>query len=350
VAKLPELDHVKYVKAKGKVYAYFNTGAKKDGKPIYTRLPHPGSVGFYDSYAALKAARTKRAQPAYTISKLADDYEASREYADKAKNTRYVYRLTLDKIRLHLGDFPVNDLQREDLADVLEAKIAGVGSHNLFVAVLGTLYRFGRRAGKTDLHPTKDIGKLDTGEHAAWPEQLVEAGLEAEHARTRLAICLLYFTGQRIGDVMKMRWSDIRGDRIHVTQQKTGKSLKIPLMKELRDELARTPKRGITIITAQDGKPLSDQMVRGELKAFGRAHGYEVVPHGLRKNAVISLLEAGCTVAETAAITGQTFDLVEYYARQVDQDRLGSAAIVKLENKRGLGKQAGKLTSNGKES
>lgn len=348
--KLPSLDHVKYVKAKGKVYAYFNTGAKKDGKPIYTRLPHPGSVGFYDSYAAFCAARTKRSQPAYTIDKLADEYEKSKEYGALAVNTRYIYRLTLDKIRLHLGDYPVNDLQREDLALVLEKKIAGAGAHNLFVAVLGTLYRFGRRAGKTDLEPTKDIAKLETGEHEAWPEQLVEAGLEAGHARTRLAIHLLYFTGQRIGDVMKMRWSDIRGDRIHVIQQKTGKRLKIPLMSELRAELDRTPKRGLTIITGHDGKPISDQMVRLELKAFGRERGFTVVPHGLRKNAVISLLEAGCTVAETASITGQTFDIVEQYSRQVDQDRLGSAAIVKLENKRGSGKPAGKLASEGKDS
>lgn len=350
MAKLPKLEHVKYVKAKGQLYAYFNTGAKKDGRPIYARLPHPGTIGFFDSYAALKAARTKRAQPAYTISKMADDYEASREFGDKAKNTRYVYRLTLDKIRLHLGDFPVNDLLREDLADVLEHKVKGAGAHNLFIAVLGTLYRFGRRAGKTELEPTKNIVKLDTGEHMAWPEALVEMGLQSDHDRTRLAIHLLYFTGQRIGDVMKMRWSDIRGARIYVTQQKTGKSLKIPLMEELRTELERTPKRGITILTGPHGKPLGDQTIRVDLKAFGKKHGYEVVPHGLRKNAVISMLEAGCTVAETASITGQTFDIVEQYARQVDQDRLGSSAIVKFENKRGSGKRNGKLASSGADS
>lgn len=342
MAKLPSIKHVKYVRVKGREYAYFNTGAKKDGKPIYARLPHPSTVGFYDSHAALVAARTKRAQPAYTVSKLADDYEASQEFAKKAKNTRYVYRLTLDKIKLHFGDYPVNDLEREDVALVLERKIKGVGSQNLFVAVLGTLYRWGRRAGKTDLEPTKDIGKQDTGEHMAWPEQLVEEGLRSEHDRVRLAVHLLYFTGQRIGDVMKMRWSDIRGDLIHVTQQKTGKFLKIQLMTELREELARTPKRGITIITGKDGKPIGSQVVRIELKKFGEDHGYTVVPHGLRKNAVISLLEAGCTVAETAAITGQTYDIVEDYARQVDQSRLGSAAILKLENKRGRGNRIGK--------
>ena len=38
-----------------------------------------------------------------------------------------------------------------------------------------------------------------------------------------------------------------------------------------------------------------------------------LVFHGLRKSAVVMLLEAGCTTAEVAAITGQSFDMVEHY-------------------------------------
>ena len=38
--KLPKLEHVKYVRAKGKLYAYFNTGRKNSaGHPIRVRLP-----------------------------------------------------------------------------------------------------------------------------------------------------------------------------------------------------------------------------------------------------------------------------------------------------------------------
>lgn len=341
----PALRHVKYVRVKGQLYAYFNTGAKNDkGNPIYRRLPHPGSVGFYDSYAAMVAGRTRRAAQLYTLADLARDYEDSAEFRRKAANTQKTYRLTLAKITGLLGAFPVNDLQRADVVLAL-GTIKGAGTHNLFLAVLGTLYRHARKAGKTTMKPTADIDKLETGEHMAWPESLVELGLNAQHDRTRLAIHLLYFTGQRIGDVAAMRWSDIKDGQIHVTQQKTGKALRIRLSDELRTELDRTPKRGMTILTGQNGKPINDAAIRKDLKTFGAAHGHQVVPHGLRKNAVISLLEAGCTVAETAAITGQTYDVVEYYARQVDQSRLGSAAILKLENKRGRGKPIGKLTS-----
>jgi hypothetical protein len=56
-----------------------------------------------------------------------------------------------------------------------------------------------------------------------------------------------------------------------------------------------------------------------------------LVFQGLRKSAVVFLLEAGCTEAETAAITGQSRDMVEHYAKQVNQKRFAAAAILKWE-------------------
>jgi hypothetical protein len=52
-----------------------------------------------------------------------------------------------------------------------------------------------------------------------------------------------------------------------------------------------------------------------------------LVIHGLRKSAVVFLLEAGCTDAEVSAITG----LAEHYAKQVNHRRLAAAAILKWE-------------------
>lgn len=350
MARQPKIEHVKFVtnKASGKQYPYFNTGQRKlNGAIIYARLPELASPDFWPAYGAQVALRTKRARgTAYTIKELCHDYERSKMFAAKAKNTQKLYGLTMKRIVATLGDHPVDDLQKEDLDLVLESEPAGPGAHNIFVSVLGILYKHARRTGKTKLRPTEDLEKMEIGEHEAWPESLVEAGLQCQHDRTRLAIHLLFFTGQRIGDVCKMRWSDIRGDAIHVLPQKTRRKhkvpLRIPLLSELRDELARTAKRGLTIITNHIGQPMRDDVIRRELKKFGAEHGLEVVPHGLRKNAVIALLEAGCTVAETASITGQSFQMVEYYARQVDQRKLGSAAILKLENKRGTGKASGK--------
>ena len=46
---------------------------------------------------------------------------------------------------------------------------------------------------------------------------------------------------------------------------------------------------------------------------------------------MVFLLEAGCSDAETASITGQSRRIVEHYAKQVNQRRLAAAAILKWE-------------------
>lgn len=56
-----------------------------------------------------------------------------------------------------------------------------------------------------------------------------------------------------------------------------------------------------------------------------------LVFHGLRKSAVVFMLEAGCTDAEVSAVTGQSRQMVEHYARLVDQEKLAASAVVKWE-------------------
>lgn len=337
--RLPE--HVKRVRSKGREYLYFNTGKKRDGKPVRTALPPMSSPSFWPTYTALKAARDAAPKRVYTVASACDAYENSSDFARKAENTKRLYGYALRIIRDALGKAPVNDLKRHHVQKVLDNGLPSPSLHDVFLAVLGVVYKQARRDGKTELFPARDFDKREGGTHEPWPEPVLEAGLASEHDRTRLAVHLLYFTGQRIGDVCNMRWSDVRDGEIYVVQQKTGKRLWIPMLSELRAELDRTPRRGLTILTNQDGNPMGPQVIRRELKALGELYGIAVVPHGLRKNAVISLLEAGCSVAEVAAITGQTYQIVEQYAAGISQRRMGKAAILKLEQRR-HGKTGGK--------
>jgi integrase len=343
--KPPKLPHVKFVRTRDKLgyYAYFNTGVKADGKPVYVPLPKYGSTGFFDSYATRKAERTKRSTAAYTVGKMVDDWQRSPDYAKKAVSTRKIYDLTLRQVEDAFGKFPVNRVTPERVYQYLGTLEETPGRYNLTAAVMRSLYRWGRRNGKANINPVQDVKPLEIAEHTSWPADVLEAALSAKEDRVRLATHLLFYTGQRIGDVIKMRWSDIKENSIRVTQQKTGKHLLIPLHEALRDMLATFPKEGITILVSQRGQPMTDQTVRIKMKAFAASMGHNnLVPHGIRKNAVEALLEAGCTVAETASVSGQSYRMVEKYARRIDQQHLSKAAILKFENTTGTGKQTGK--------
>lgn len=344
MGKLPPLPHVKYVRSKGRIYAYFNTGQMHNGRPIRKRLPSPDAPGFYDSYAAFCAGRNRRAVQAYDFAALVRDYLGSAEYRSKAVATQKLYALQLQKAVERLGKFGIDAIKPAHLHTILDGEGWGAATQNIFVASIGAVYLWGRRRSKTTNNPTQSIPKIKTGQHEPWPENVLEAALVAHDDITRLAVHLLYFTGQRLGDVCNMRWNDLRGDLLTITQKKTGKLVEIPIASELRAEIDRTPMAGLTILATKAGQPVKPARLRERLQRFTESRGAKTVPHGLRKNAVIALLEFECTIAEVAAITGQTHAMVEHYAARVNRRRLGASAILKFDAGRNVNRKTiGKL-------
>lgn len=331
-----DIPFVKLVRSKGRDYYYFDTGElKPNGARLYKRLPDIKAPDFGDKLAAHNAWRTKRSMGSVgvTVPQLVRFYETSPEFARLSAGTQRVYSISLRKIETEFDDAPVNDVNAGDVAVFLSEMGNAPGSVNMALSVLSALYKWGRlkQHVAAGVNPIGDHKAVPTGSHDPWPEPVLNAALESDKPRVKLAAHLLYYTAQRIGDVCAMTWNDVRDGTVTVTQEKTTKKLTIRLHQALRDLLAETPKRGITILTTEYGHPVSTKTIREELKAFAAGYGVKIVPHGLRKNAVIALLEAGCTVAEAASVSGQSFQMVEYYAQLRDQKHLSSAAVIKWE-------------------
>lgn len=335
--KLADIPHVKRVRSKGRDYYYFDTGElKPNGAKLLKRLPDIKAPDFGDKLAAHNAWRTKRANAraiGLTVTGLIRYYSSSPEFARLAPSTQRVYTISLDKIEVEMGEAPVDDITPKDVATFIGDMGNAPGAVNMALAVMSALYKWGRLKHHVErtTDPIGDHKPVPTGSHDPWPETVLTAALESDKPRVKLAAHLLYYTAQRIGDVCKMTWTDVKDGMVTVKQDKTDKTLTIRLHSKLRALLADTPKKGITILTTDHGRRPSTKTIRNDLQQFAADHGAKIVPHGLRKNAVIALLEAGCTVAETAAVSGQSFEMVEYYAKLRDQKLLSSAAILKWE-------------------
>jgi integrase len=169
------------------------------------------------------------------------------------------------------------------------------------------------------------------GEHQAWPKWLVNAALD--DPAIRLPVALLYFTGQRISDVVKMGRANVVRGTLHITQQKTGKRLTVPLHKRLAEIIEQdAPKGSMAFLLNERGGAVTESGLRQRIQNWALVkHAQRIVPHGLRRNAVNALLEAECSTAEVAAITGQSLQMIEHYAKERDQGHLGSSAILKFE-------------------
>ncbi|EPE4190352.1 tyrosine-type recombinase/integrase [Yersinia enterocolitica] len=89
---------------------------------------------------------------------------------------------------------------------------------------------------------------------------------------------LAIVTVQRVGDVRKMKWSDIKDDKLFVAQEKTGMKIIIPvdvkldtLSLSLRDIITRCENRvikGETIISSDKGESFADKTLT---KRFAKA-------------------------------------------------------------------------------
>lgn len=336
--------HVKITKAKGREYCYFRTGKKNaQGKEILVPLPpRTDLAGFGDAYASHLAARTRRERVGaeLTVGMLCDLYEASPKFRELATGTKKVYRISLDCFRRMLPTAPAGLLEQSDIALLIDKRADQPGAANSLLRTINAMYKWGRARGHVKNDPGRNVEQLPLNEHEPWPDHVLADALKAKDELVRLTVHILYYTALRIGDAVALRWSDIRDGRIHVTPQKTRRTrgeMTIPIHAELAKELARHKPKGLTIIASAEGRSLHQHTVREKLKAFA---GTKVVPHGLRKNAVNALLEAGCTVPETAAISGQSMGMVEIYAKRRKQGDLASAAILRWENKPRIGKQS----------
>lgn len=151
--------------------------------------------------------------------------------------------------------------------------------------------------------------------------------------RERLAFALLLYTGQRAGDIVKMRRSDISDGMIRVVQQKTGVGLSIPLHPALMAAIKAAPARGVTLLGNANGRPIQRATLTLLMKNAAAMSGLPThcVPHGLRKAMMRRLAESGSSAKEIAAISGhRTLKEIERYTAAADQARLSRAAIAKL--------------------
>lgn len=226
---------------------------------------------------------------------------------------------------------------------LFDAMDATPGAANAMLSSVGALYKWARERGHVTNRPTDDIERNELGEYEPWPDDLLADALASDDRLTRLSVHLLLYTAQRIGDICSMRWQQVGEGAVTLRQQKTRKDLVLPLHPSLQQELALHRRDLRTIMVDENGKAYSTNKLRLHLKAWAEKRGADVVPHGLRKNAVNALLEAGCTVAETAAISGQSLKLVEHYAKRRDQSKLAKSAMLKWS---GTQSESGKDSKN----
>lgn len=293
-----------YVYQKGKKrYLYFMRGGRSH------RIQNaPGTAEFAAEYAMLMKGIS--VEPKRTIAKLVADYRHSARWAKLASNTRKSYERSLAYFAKVAGHIDPATLQRVHINQMRDALADKPTDANRKIGTLSVLFEHGIDIGWLRENPAKGVRRLDvTGKiRQPWPVEMIEAFRAAADERTLLLFELLIGTGQRINDVLSLRWSDLAGDGFMVTQGKTTKRLFIPLTESLQTALRTTPRKALFIVAQANGNRVSYNLAWKDFMAVRRAIGAEEYDiHGLRYTAASEIAAIpGMTAEHVKAITGHS--------------------------------------------
>jgi integrase len=303
----------------------------------------PGSAEFSARYDELRqehivAKANNVAFGPHTIGSVIEQYLGSEEFQSKAIGTRKSYRRVLDHLKEIAGRGLIADLQERHVREIRK-RFSATSTADLATILLSILWTFAKEnlAMQLGPNPATDIRRLhkQAFEHQPWPMEVIEKFETEAHPKPNaaLALLLLLYTGQRVGDVAAMKWEHYDGKGIAVRQQKTGKTLWIPCHSKLKAALDHAKRKSGFILTTQRGEGYTagslGNMIVAATKQIGAG---QYTAHGLRKNAAICMIDAGCEVPQVMAVLGhKTMEMALYYAKERDQKKHAQQAIEKWE-------------------
>lgn len=285
-----------------------------------------GTAEFWREYADILADKDQAPRvTTRSFAALIKSYRANPRYRNLKPRTGKDYDKYLDFFQEIMGDRNPVHLKRKDVIRLRDANAAKAYFANYSLRVLRVLMEHCVDLGWRETNPVRGVSELKTtkSEREPWPSDLLTL-YRAEcplGTRERLVMELCVGTGQRIGDVLEMRWSDIQDGGFVVRQNKTGKELWVPVLPELQAALDAASRHSVFILTNERGINRwsyrgASQAVRKVREAIG-ALDYDI--HSWRYNAACELVEAGCSDDLVASVTGQSPAMVLHYTKKVRQ-------------------------------
>lgn len=283
---------------------------------------------FHAEYARILNGTAPKPK-AYLVKGLIDAYYRSSKFEDLKPRTKKDYRKFLNRFEKNAGDIEVRAIKRKNVIAWRDQLSKSDGAHytNYFVRVLRVLFSYAQDIDELPLseNPAKGVTavKYARKKPLPWPKDMVAAVRKARgyDDRTRLLFEMLYCTGQRIGDVLTMRWTDLRGEAIDVSQGKTGTELLLPLTDELKECLRRADRASKFILAKDMTKtkepgPWAYRGAAGAMMKLRKEIGAEAYNiHSIRHTVASEIAAGDGDDDEIAAVTGHTTKgMVAHYA------------------------------------
>ena len=166
--------------------------------------------------------------------------------------------LILDKFCAKHGTGPYRLMERRHIQQFRDKLADRPGSATNLVKALRHVFSFAVDYGFVERNPARDVPYLrkKNGGFHSWTVDEVRQ-FERRHpigTKPRLAMALLFYTGQRRSDVVTFGRQHVRADgKLHFVQIKTGRKMALPILPHLRDIISATPSHALTFLATHLG-------------------------------------------------------------------------------------------------
>ena len=170
---------------------------------------------------------------------LLSSFEGALLHRKLSDKTRKENKQRIKTIRNHFEHYELNQVTTKEIHDFLNKWITA-GKNN-YAKVLRTtfsdIFKTAISSGLTSDNPVLNIrnNKIEIEKDRLLLEEYKRIRSEADKLEpwVGLSLDLALVSGQRVGDLSKMKWSDISENKLNVVQSKTKKMLRISLDNEI---------------------------------------------------------------------------------------------------------------------
>lgn len=229
------------------------------------------------------------------ISDLIDKVMAHLEKkGELAENTIKQYKISASKLKTILVEFAPHEVKPKDVAAIKTHFADTPNMANRHLSFLRTVFHYALEWQIVDSNPCIGVKRHQEGKRDRY---LTDGELisicEAASPAARPIFEVAYYTGQRIGDVLKMTLSDATNEGVYVRQGKTKQRVLIQMSPGLEAALKAArelprPVRGMTLFcTRRGGRKYAYRTVRDMWDAaVAKANVSDAHLHDLRAKAI----------------------------------------------------------------
>jgi len=226
----------------------------------------------------------------------------------------------------HMGDIPINDIDKEDITSGLEnlSKELSNATINKYKKLVSVVFNYGIRELGLLENPTRYIRSLPEKKGRTRylsnneRERLFKACRDSKWDKLYLLVLMAITTGARRGELLSLRWNNLDIDKqtAYVMTSKNGESKVLPLTEGVIKELQRFSLIDNSLIFASETKPDKPYIFFKQWKRVrNEAELVDFRFHDLRHTTASYLAQNGATLLEIADVLGhKQIEVTKRYA------------------------------------